>query len=316
MSEVHALGQPKRRRLWQLVALLGLLALAVLAITACQPVQPVAPAGSAAAGAEEATAVPAAEPAALQGDAERGGYILAMTRGCGCHFNRDLGGPAGGNKFEGPFGVVYASNISQDPETGIGGWTEAQLVDALRLGVGSEGQQLHPIMPYMAWSTLSDQDAYDLAAFVMTWPAIVNEVPAREVAEEPQPFAPANPPAAEAPTEPAARGMYIARLNRCGECHTPRNENGAPDMTRLLAGAPLRDTIAPNLTPDEATGLGGIADEDIVHYLMTGEYEDGSMVEGPMAMVIENSTSKLTEEDNRALVAFLRSLPPVENQPE
>lgn len=250
------------------------------------------------------------------GDPQRGGYIFATTTGCGCHFNRDLGAPAGGNKMEGPFGVIYVPNITSDPETGLGNWSDQEIVDALRLGHTPEGRQLHPIMPYMDWSVMSDQDALDLVAAMRMIPPVVNEVPESELSSELPAFtAPVAPPAV-APTEGVERGQYLVALARCNMCHTPRTDTGAPDTTRLLAGAVVRDDIAPNLTPDESAGLGGVPDDEIVHFLMTGEYDDGSMVDGPMQMVIENGTSKLTEDDVRAIVAYLRSVPPVAEQPE
>ena len=141
-----------------IVVAAALLALAAV-LVACAPIT--APAESAAAtepaateaAAEEATKEATAEKAteapaeeiAMIGDPERGGYIFAVTTGCGCHFNRDLAAPAGGAKFEGPFGVVYAPNITSDPETGIGAWSETDIVNALRLGVEPDGGQLHPI---------------------------------------------------------------------------------------------------------------------------------------------------------------------------
>jgi mono/diheme cytochrome c family protein len=273
----------------------------------------------------EATEEPTEEPVeeggtagsvATIGDPTRGGYIFATTTGCGCHFNRDLSAPAGGNKFEGPFGVVYAPNITSDPETGIGNWTDEEIVNALRLGHAPDGKQLHPIMPYRDWSVMADQDAYDLVAALRTLPPVANEVPENELANPVPPFTPVSAPAATAPTEGVERGEYLVALARCNGCHTPRTETGAPDTTRLLAGATVMDDIAPNLTPDESAGLGGIPDDDIVHFLMTGEYDDGSVVEGPMERVIENGTSKLTEEDVRAIVAYLRSIPPVAEQPQ
>ena len=75
-------------------------------------------------------------------------------------------------------------------------------------------------------------------------------------------------------------------------------------------------SISPNLTPDESAGLGSVPDDEIVHFLLTGEYSDGSTAEEPMADVIHNGTSKLTEDDVRAIVAYLRSIPPVAEQPE
>ena len=251
------------------------------------------------------------------GDPQRGGYIFAATTGCGCHFNRDLQAPAGGMKFEGPFGVIYAPNITSDPETGIGNWTDEQIVDALRLGKTPDGRQLHPIMPYIAWSGMSDQDAYDMAAALKTLPPVKNEVPKSELANPVPPFTPAAAPPAVAPTTGVERGAYLVALGQCSNCHTPKTDAGAPDTTRLLAGAVMMgDDIAPNLTPDESAGLGGIPDDDIVHFLMTGEYDDGSTVEGPMKRVIDNGTSKLTEDDVRAIVAYLRSIPAVAEKPQ
>jgi mono/diheme cytochrome c family protein len=270
---------------------------------------------------EEATEEPGEEAGtagsvATIGDPARGGYIFATTTGCGCHFNRDLSAPAGGNKFEGPFGVVYAPNITSDPETGIGNWTDEEIVDALRLGHKPDGTQLHPIMPYMDWSVMADQDAYDLVAALRTLPPVANEVPENELANPVPPFTFVSAPAATAPTDGIERGEYLVALARCNNCHTPRTDDGRRDTTRLLAGAAVMDDIAPNLTPDESAGLGGIPDDDIVHFLMTGEYDDGSTVEGPMEQVIMNGTSKLTEEDVRAIVAYLRSIPPVAEQPQ
>ena len=268
----------------------------------------------------EATAAPAEEAAAggvaMIGDAKRGGYIFAATTGCGCHFNKDLKAPAGGMKFEGPFGVVYASNITSDPETGIGSWTDQEIVDALRLGKGHGGAQLFPIMPYMAWSAMSDQDAYDLVAALRTLPPVKNAVPKTELKNPVPPFTPAKAPPAVAPTTGVERGEYLVALGQCNNCHTPKTEAGAPDTTRLLAGAVIGEDIAPNLTPDESAGLGAFSDDEIVHFLMTGEYDDGSTVKGPMKRIVENGTSKLTEDDVRAIVAYIRSIPAVAEKPQ
>ena len=325
----------RRNVLVQWAVVIGTLLTLAAILVACAPVE--APAESAAA-TETATAAPAAateaapeeaateaapeeaateapaEEVAMVGDPERGGYIFAMTTGCGCHFNRDLGVPAGGNKFEGPFGVVYAPNITSDPDTGIGTWSETDIVNALRLGVRPDGSQLHPIMPYMAYSALSDQDAYDLAAALKMVPPVANQVPASELASPPAAFAPANPSPAVAPAEGADRGGYIVAVANCSRCHTPRGENGAPDSARFLAGAPLQDTIAPNLTPHESSNLSFLTEEQIASFLLTGIYDDGTPVEGPMKGIIDNGTSRLTEADALAIAQYLKSLPPVASE--
>lgn len=311
----------KQTRRWQPTALRVTGALLVLValttvLVACAPITAPAESGTATETAA-ATAVPAAEAAAavpMLGDPERGGYIFALTTGCGCHFNRDLGAPAGGNKFEGPFGVIHVPNITSDPETGIGNWSETDIVNALRLGVRPDGSQLSPIMPYMAMSNLADQDAYDLAAALKQLPPVVNAVPASELTTPAAAFTPAQASPAVAPTEGVERGAYIAAVANCSQCHTPRGADGAPDLSRLLAGAPVQDTIAPNLTPDESSNLSAMTEEQIANFLGTGVYEDGTPVEGPMKRIIDNGTSKLNETDRLAIAQYLKSLPPVASE--
>ncbi|RME51890.1 MAG: hypothetical protein D6790_19295, partial [Caldilineae bacterium] len=261
---------------------------------------------------EEPTAAPAEEPA-FTGDPEAGAYIATITGGCGCHFNRDLGALAGGRDFSGPFGVVYAANITSDVDTGIGGLSENELVTLLRTGAGPGGYQLHPIMPYMAFSVLSDKEALDLAAWLLSSDPVANAVPPRELNQDPAPFTPAKEPPAEPPTDPVARGEELVTIARCTGCHTPTNEDGSPNMDMFLAGAPLRDDYAANITPDEATGIGSWSVEEIANYLRTGIHPDGSEAQGAMAQQIDRRFSKLTEADAMAIAEFLKTIPAVEN---
>ncbi len=306
---------------WALVS--GALVVLVLIIAACQPIQPAAaPAADPTAAPTEAAAeaAPAADAAAPVGDAANGQYIATVNGGCGCHFNADLAGLAGGRKFEGPFGVVYAKNLTADEATGIGGDSDKSLVDVLHTGVkdsgdGSPVEVIHPIMPYKTLSILSVQDAYDIVAYLRTLPAISNEIPERELKEEPQAWTPANAPPATSPTEPVARGEYLATLANCGGCHTPKNEDGSANMDKFLAGGPLGEEIAANITPDEATGIGAWSAEDIGKYLLTGTKPDGEQAEGAMAQQIERRFSKLTEADAANIGAYLKSIPAVSNDP-
>jgi mono/diheme cytochrome c family protein len=270
---------------------------------------------------EEATAAPEAEGTAApeeeamaMGDVAAGEYWVNVTGGCGCHFNRDLGARAGGNQFEGPFGVVYAANITPHPETGIGNWTDQQVADAIRLGVRADGRQLAPAMPYRRFSALSDQDVMNLVAYLRSQEPVENAVPAAELAEEIPPFTPEVAPPAESPTDPVARGEFLVTLVNCGNCHTPRNDDGSMDMTRFLAGGLVpgtEDEVAPNLTPDEETGLASWTEQDIANLLRTGIKPDGEEVGGAMAQQIERAFHFFTEEDALAISAFLKSLPPV-----
>lgn len=266
-----------------------------------------------------ATEVPAEEPTAEEAmpDAVANGeYIVTLTGGCGCHFNRELGALAGGNDFDGPFGVVYARNITPDPETGIGNWSPEEIVAALRTGARPDSTQLHPIMPYHAFSALSDQEAMNVAAYLLAQEPVANEVPARELANEPEPFTPDPAPPAEPPTDPVARGEELVTIARCSGCHTPSNEDGSPNMEMFLAGAPYRDDeVAANITPDEETGIGNWSEEEIAHFLQTAERPDGSLLEGTMEQQIDRRFSELTDEDAAAIAAFLKSIPAVSNDP-
>ena len=186
--------------------------------------------------AEEPTAMPAEEAAGMTGDPEIGAYLFSVARGCGCHFNRDLSAYAGGNKFELPDGVVYAANITPDPDTGIGSLSEQEIATILQTGAGPGGYQLHPIMPYHSFSALSDEDALDLAAYLLSQDPVVNEIPPRELTTDPAPFTPDPAPPAMSPTDPVARGEMLVSLARCGQCHTPRNEDGSPNMDNEPGG--------------------------------------------------------------------------------
>lgn len=256
------------------------------------------------------------EAAAGAGDAANGEYIATLTGGCGCHFNRDLGALAGGNKFEGPYGVVYAPNITPDPETGIGNWSEEDVAHVLHTGVTPDGTQLVRAMPYVAFSAMSNQEALDVAAYLFSLEPVANQVEARAVTTEPEPFTPDPAPPAEAPTDPVARGQELVTIARCGGCHTPTNEDGTPNMDLYLAGAPLQeDEISANITPSEEFGIGSWSEEEIAHYLQTGERPDGSLAQGSMAQQIERRFHLLTDTDAAAVAAYLKSIPAIEHDP-
>jgi mono/diheme cytochrome c family protein len=152
-------------------------------------------------------------------------------------------------------------------------------------------------------------------AYLHTLDPVANEVPDRELNFAVEAFVPQQMPPAIAPTEGADRGGYLASLVRCGGCHTPALDDGSPNMELLLAGAPFRDTVAPNLTPDEATGLGSWTEEEIVDFLRTGIYSDGIEAHDGMKGLAERNLSKMTDGDVLAIAQFLQSLPAVENLP-
>lgn len=260
---------------------------------------------------------------------ERGAYIFAAAGCAGCHTDVKTNGPllAGGRALETPFGIFYSPNITPDPETGIGSWTEADFARALREGVGPDGTVYFPVFPYTSFTMMKDTDVADLWAYMQTVPAIVQANRAHDASFpfgwrgllpiwrwlkfEPGLLAPD-----PALSEAAARGAYIANaLGHCGECHTLRGMLGALDRDAHLSGTkegPEGGSV-PNITPDEATGIGRWSDAEIMRVLETGMLPDYDVVGSGMGEVVANSTSRLTPEDRAAIIAYLRSLPPIAN---
>jgi mono/diheme cytochrome c family protein len=267
-----------------------------------------------------ALALAAAAGAALaQGDAKRGLY-LSKAAGClGCHTEAVEKAPAyaGGRALKTPFGVFYGPNITPHPEAGIGRWTEAQFMRAMRHGERPDGSHYYAAFPYPSFTRISNSDLRDLWAYLRT-------VPPHAKASQPHslhlPFrwrallAPwkwlfFRPGAFEADpkqTPVLNRGAYLVQaLGHCGECHTPRNLLGGPKRDHFLAGA---KDVAPNLTP---TRLKKWSDGELKEFLASGFTPDGDMAAETMAEVIQNTTSQLTPADTEALIAYLRSLPPL-----
>ncbi|MEZ4707617.1 MAG: c-type cytochrome [Caldilineaceae bacterium] len=263
----------------------------------------------------EATEEPAEEAAADAGagDPVAGQYVFALTGGCGCHNNRDLGGLAGGNEFDTPAGKAYAPNITPDVDSGIGSWSAQDIATALQTGAEPDGEQLHPVMPYVRFSLMSNKEALDVAAYLMSLDPISNVVTETVLSQEPAAFTPAVAPPAEPSSDPVARGEQLVGLINCGGCHSPKNEDGSVQDGMLLAGSPIRDEFAANITPDEETGIGSWSAEEIAAFMQTGTFPDGSQVEGAMAQQIERRFSLLTDADAAAIAAYLKSIPAVVN---
>jgi len=257
----------------------------------------------------------------MKGDPRGGAYIAAITGGCSCHLNQDLGSLAGGNTFPVPDGVVYAPNITPDKATGIGNWTEAQIAKAITTGVVEQDgkiRQLHPTMPYKTLSVLSQQEALDVGAYLLSLKPLSNQVKARVLKSEPAPFTLSFAAPATAPTEPLARGKELVTIINCGNCHTPKDKEGLPIAAMWLAGAPLRNSkeVAMNITPDEETGIGKWTEDQIVEFIRTGKKPDGKLIEGAMAKQIQRRFNHLTAADAKAIAVFLKSIPAVKNKPK
>ena len=256
---------------------------------------------------------------------ERGAYLVDVVGACGnCHSpvdrngNRDGPALSGGPAITAPVFTAYPPNITPDPATGIGGWSEDQIVEALRDGRTPDGRTLRPPMPVPFYRALSDGDAHAIAAYLKSVPPTVNRVPPSTYAV-PTP-AGYGPPVAGVPEVDRGRrvayGTYLSNLGHCMLCHTPNWADGRRDYAhRLGAGGFPVDTAygsrtSANITPDVKTGLGAWSDGEIAAALVHGIAADGS----PLSTIMPwPYLQGLTPDDVAALVAWLRSLKPIEN---
>jgi mono/diheme cytochrome c family protein len=275
-------------------------------------------------------------PASAQGtpasaaEVARGRYIFGATGGCGCHTVPKGPINAGGRRYDGPFGTVFASNITPDRQTGIGTWTDEQIITAIRLGRRPNGERLLPVHPFTVFNGMAEEDLKAVVAFLRTTPPVnrANQpkkitMPLFESVFLPTwlaAFAPKETPAPKAPTSGAARGEYLVRaVGHCGECHSPRTMTVATDNSRFLAGNPKgpEDQAMPNITPDPDTGIGKWSVDEIADYLGSGNKPDGDVAGGLMAEVIEGTLAgykDLTQADRVAIAQYLKSIPPIRNK--
>src|SRR5713101_862196 len=163
----------------------------------------------------------------------RGKYIFGAAAGCGCHTVPKQPLNAGGRKYDGPFGTVYSSNITPDPTTGIGKWTDEQIITATRAGRRPNGERLIPVHPYTVFNGMAEQDLKDVVVYLRSVPPVNRATPAKKISVPLfesvflpawlATFAAVETPPPSAPTSGVARGEYLTRaVSHCGECHTPR----------------------------------------------------------------------------------------------
>jgi mono/diheme cytochrome c family protein len=267
----------------------------------------------------------------------RGGYLVNQVASCGaCHTPREGGSWLGGERADAflaggswidddGFGLkVVMPNISEDPETGIGAWTDDEILRAVRDGVRKDGALLMPPMPFGTWQRLGDDDARAIVAYLRTVPPVRNAIdrssdhfsfgvrfakrmgfihhtPAVNVKAPPR-------------SDQVRYGEYLARgVAPCNDCHSLTSRGPSDD--NLFAGSDggMEDPAwgkvwARNLTPDKATGLGNYSAAQIKRALRSGERLDGKTMAPPMSSFIPHF-SGMTDEDLDAIVAYLKSIP-------
>jgi len=257
------------------------------------------------------------------------GELLFWAGGCAsCHAAPGSKGDdrlklAGGEAIVSPFGTFHAPNISPDKVHGIGNWSTLDFVNAMKRGLGPDGQHLYPAFPYTSYQRMPVADLVDLKAYLDTLPADATPNKAHEL---PFPFSirrgvglwkllyldgeTFTPDPSK--SDEINRGAYLVQgPGHCNECHTPRNALGGLDRSRSLAGAPDpsgKGTI-PNITPGSST-MGDWTAEDIANFLETGMTPDFDSVGGTMVEVQENM-AKLPASDRAAIAAYLKDLPPI-----
>ena len=265
--------------------------------------------------------VHAADPAAVA----RGKYLFEASDCSGCHAgNGTSAAPSGGLGLDTPFGKFRAPNITPDKQYGIGLWSETEFRRALREGQGKHGEYLFPVFPYTSFTRMTDGDAADIYAYLMSLPPVA---------------APNKPHEAKAPfgwrplllgwrtlfftggvkkPEPTRsaewnRGDYLVHaVGHCEECHTPRNALGATKPSMAFSGnvGGPDGQNAPNITSDVATGIGDWSIADIQMLLKTGMTPDSDLVGSGMKAVVRG-TSKLSDADRHAMAVYLKSVPAI-----
>jgi mono/diheme cytochrome c family protein len=258
---------------------------------------------------------------------ERGAYLVETITACGnCHTPKDpdTGKPVEGMAYAGSFMIkeaaftAYAPNITMDVETGIGGWTDEEIMVAIRDGLRPDGSLIRPPMPSAFYRGMSDTDVRAIVAYLRTFKPVNNEVP------EPEyhiPLPPNYGPKVESVPDVSrddviAYGKYVTHtLGHCTGCHTPR-ANGKLDFSRTNIGGRIFENIyglgfvavSMNITPHPDAGIGEWGDEDIKRAITKGISRNGRTLAAVMAFPYYN---KISEEDLDAIVAYLRSLPPL-----
>jgi mono/diheme cytochrome c family protein len=247
------------------------------------------------------------------------GAMLAAVGNCtACHTQPGGRSFAGSFALPTPFGTIYSSNITPDPETGIGTWSEAAFNRAMREGVRRDGKHLYPAFPFDHFTLVSDEDNKALYAFLMTRPPVKQSPPANEL---PFPLnirlvlagwkllffneGPFQKVASE--SEEWNRGAYLVNgLGHCGACHTPRNMFGAERAGMHLAGGQAEGWSAPALNPSSPAPIPWTQDS-LFAYLRQGWHADHGVTNGPMGEVTGN-LGLLPDSDVKTIATYVAAL--------
>ncbi|WP_019831667.1 cytochrome c [Sphingomonas sp. PR090111-T3T-6A] len=253
----------------------------------------------------------------------RGKYLTEAADCEACHTIKGGTPFAGGRAFKLPFGTLYTPNITPDPETGIGKWSDADFLKAVHKGIAPGGTRLYPAFPYASYTMLTDEDVLAIKAYLFSLPPVKQETPPNTFSfpynqrwlmafwgaffNSDKRFRPI-------PEQSPQwnRGAYLVEaLAHCGECHSPRNLMQAMNTRQKFAGGEAEGWTAYNITQDRVSGIGTWSAEDLAGYLARGHALGRGTASGPMREAVELSLSKLSPRDITAMVAYLQTVPAI-----
>lgn len=257
----------------------------------------------------------------------RGAYLANAAACLVCHTAVGPTGPdlanlgAGGLEMKEKFGVWRSPNITPDKGTGIGNWTDEQIATAIREGLRPDGTQLSPMMPYLNYNGLTDEDVKGIVAFLRTLKPIERQVAKSELKMVP---IPAPKPANKAPgADPHDQGQYYANIMLCSHCHwTPNKDFTAPAGPDKMFSGGLPMEVPPlgtgtlyasNITSDPDTGIGKWSDDQLYAAIKYMKKSDGSMINGPM-LFMQGVWSQLEDQDLKNVVAYIKTIPAVKHK--
>ncbi len=254
----------------------------------------------------------------------RGKYLAAAGDCAACHTATGGTPYAGGLSMNTPFGPISTPNITPDPTTGIGAWTDDQFYRAMHEGIGKQGEYLYPVMPFPWYTKVSRDDVMAIKAYLFSLPPVKQPRAASHLSfpfnirESLLAWRKAFFAAGEYKSDPGQsaqvnRGGYLVEgLAHCGECHDSRLLAGDSKFQKPLQGGVIDSWYAPNITSDVHDGIGGWSNQQLVQFMKTGSTPGKGIAVGPMAETV-HSLAQLTNDDLQAIAAYLKSTPAIGN---
>jgi mono/diheme cytochrome c family protein len=249
---------------------------------------------------------------------QQGAQLAALGNCAGCHTRTDGRSFAGGVPLETPFGTIVGTNITPDPDTGIGAWSQEAFNRAMREGIADDGRHLYPAFPYDHFRHVADDDLRALYAFLLTRDPVRAQRPENAL-RFPFNIRPLlafwnllflDKSALRQDASQSAqwnRGAYLVDgLAHCGACHTPRNGLGAEEKKQYLGGGEAEGWYAPALNEQSPSPLPWTL-EELKTYLRTGIAERHAIAGGPMQEVVYN-LSQVPEEEVAAIATYIHSM--------